>query len=557
MTLSRYKIKYMFRLRFILILSLFLIVFSATSARFGYASVENEKDSNSTFQVYIPTIINYPTITNCRYGVNNRPGLPGNQWMTTIGVGHYINFRADAQGQPVPESVELIPQIRVQQDRQNSQFLPSYTVFPPLNMDQDGLGRIILEKPGGLWIIGNEPDVANPVQDNMMPDMYAVAYHDIYNYIKALDPYAHVAIAGLSMMTPARIQYLDIVWDKYLAQYGKPMPVDVWNMHLYILPEVGFDENGNPRNSDGKIALGTDPALAKRESNGPADIECPQEDVYCRAEHDSMKIFKEQILAMRTWMKAHGQQNKPLILSEFSQLYPFVDYDDPVNPTQCFLMDEYGQCFTQERVSDYLQKTMDFLETAKNPNLGYPADDNRLIQQFAWYSMWTDPEMSGASSNLLVQDHNNYSPDAPNALTQVGNTYRDRVFSRDKTINLKAGAAPDNSAKITPPANTADVEISVGYFNDGSTFILDPFWVTFYSDANLTKIIGQTKVNPGSTGFIHGCSWGRITDWASVSWTGLPVGTHSYWAKVDSQNNITGETDEADNVIKGKVIVNP
>jgi hypothetical protein len=551
------KINNMTRLRLIFILILFLVTFSAASALIEYSAVEAEDDSNDIVNIFIPTMVNFPTATNCRYGVNNRPGLPGNQWMTAIGVGHYINFRADPHGQAVPESIEHIPQIRVQQDRQDGQFLPSYTVVPPLTIEEGGLGFFILANPGGLWIIGNEPDVAHPTQDNMLPDMYAVAYHDIYHYIKAIDPYAHVAFAGLSMMTPGRIQYMDIVWDSYQQKYGTSMPVDVWNMHLYILPEKGFDQNGNPRNSDGKIALGTDPAIAKRESNGPAHVECPKDDVYCRAEHDSMSIFKEQVVAMRTWMKEHGQQNKPLFLSEFSQLYPFVDFDDPVNPTQCYLMDEFGQCFTQERVITFMQNTMDYLETAKNPSLGYPADDNRLVQQFAWYSMWTGPEMSGSSSNLLVDDHHNYSPDAPTALTQVGQTYRDRVFSRNRTINLVAGTAPDVNAKSTLPAGTADVDISVGYFNNGSTFALDPFWVTFYSDAALINIIGQAKVEPGSTGFIHGCSWERITDWTSVTWTDLPVGTHSFWAKIDSQNNIKGETNENDNVVSGKVIVTP
>lgn len=547
----------MHHFRLIFILTIFLAIFSAASVFSGYAAPTHEYDNGIISQVYIPSITNIPTETNCRYGVNNRPGLPGNQWMTTIGVGHYINFRADPVGQPVPEEIELISQIRVRQDREDGQFISSYTVEPPLTLQKGGLGEFILTNPGKLWIIGNEPDVANPVQDNMMPDMYAVAYHDIYYFIKQIDPYAHVAIAGLSMMTPARLQYLDIVWESYLQEYDELMPVDVWNLHLYILPEVGFDEDGKPRNSDGKIALGTDPALAKREPDGPANVECPKNDVYCRAEHDSMSIFKEQIVAIRSWMKNHGQQNKPLFLSEFSLLYPFVDYDDPINPTQCYLMDEYGQCFTQERVVSFMNKTMDYLETAKSPSLGYPADDNRLVQQFAWYSMWTGSEMSGSSSNLLVDDHDQYAPDAPTALTQVGNAYRDRVFSRDKTVNLLAGEAPDIHVRANQPQGTIDVELSVGYSNSGSGFVLDPFWVTFYSDASLTKIIGQTRVEPGLTGLINGCSWGRITDWASVTWNDVPIGTHSFWVEVDSQNDINVEGISEDNVVSGKVFVSP
>ncbi len=245
------------------------------------------------------------------------------------------------------------------------------------------------------------------------------------------------------MITPGRLQYLDIVWDTYLQESGQPMPPDVWNIHLYILSEIRSWDNGP---SDGRIALGTDPDLAIKAPFGPPELDCPEDDIYCRTEHDSLVIFREQIIAMRTWMKNHGQQNKPLILSEFSISYPFVDYDDPVNPTQCFLMDEFGRCFTEQRVSSYLQETLEFLETAKDPNLGYPADDYNLVQQWAWYGMWTEPEMAGTSGNLLLQNYENYAPDAPTALTKAGNVYRDR------------------------------------------------------------------------------CAWGRITEWASNTWSGVPAG---------------------------------
>ncbi len=61
---------------------------------------------------------------------------------------------------------------------------PSYTIEPTLTMDEDGLGPIILANPGGIWLVGNEPDVANSVQDHMLPDTYARAYHDVYHFIK-------------------------------------------------------------------------------------------------------------------------------------------------------------------------------------------------------------------------------------------------------------------------------------------------------------------------------------------------------------------------------------
>ena len=88
---------------------------------------------------------------------------------------------------------------------------------------------------GLTWLIGNEPDVK--WQDNTAPEVYAIAYHRAYEAIKAGDPTAQVAIGGISEVTPLRLEYLDRVWDFYRSLYGEDMPVDVWNMHAFMLPE--------------------------------------------------------------------------------------------------------------------------------------------------------------------------------------------------------------------------------------------------------------------------------------------------------------------------------
>ncbi|MDX1415165.1 MAG: hypothetical protein R3293_13290 [Candidatus Promineifilaceae bacterium] len=539
------------RLTFLVLLSVFVVTIFALGSD-GHAAPESTDAINNPFVAYTPVVVRLPKPTNCRYGVGNEPNKPANQWMDHMGAGHYVNFVSKPWGPPVADSVELYRQVRLQQDKDNGVYLPSFSVDPPLNNGPNGLGKLVQENPNVVWMVGNEPDVANAHQDDMFPEIYARAYHDVYYFIKQIDPHARVANAGLSMMTPGRLQYMDIVWNTYVQLYAEPMPVDLWNMHLYILSEIRPWDNGP---SDGKVALGTDPALAKRAPDGPANIECPKEDVYCRAEHDNMDIFAEQIVAMRTWMKSHGQQDKPLILSEFSQLYPFVDYDDPVNPTECFLMDEFGNCFTQNRVSTFLTNAMDYLENAKDPNLGNSLDDNRLVQQWSWYSMWIDAEFSGGSSNLLVDGYETHQVGSASSLTQVGHTYRNRVLNEVTTVNILAAEASDVQAQVAGPGATADVELKVGYMNTGTGVIYDSFTVTFYADPVLTQVIGETIVVPGETGMINGCSWGHITDWASFTWTGVPEGIHSYWVKVDSNNDIFAETNEADNVISGQVTV--
>ena len=65
-------------------------------------------------------------------------------------------------------------------------------------------------------------------------------------------------------------------------------------------------------------------------------------------------------------------------------------------------------------------------------------------------------------------------------------------------------------------------------------------------------MIGETGVLPRVTGMINGCSWERIADWASITWTGVLVGTHDYWVKVDSHNGINVESEEWIMLLRGR-----
>jgi hypothetical protein len=502
--------------------------------------------------------------TNCRYGVGYILTFNDSlEWIPTLNAGWYINFTTETWGSDV-KSADFAPVIRVRQDRgPNGERLDTYKFTPPLVFEyqdengqtQEGLGAKIAQNPGHYWIVGNEVDVNNQSQDNTFPQVYARAYHDAYYYIKSVDPTAKVAIAGLSMMTPGRLQYLTIVWDTYRAVYGVDMPVDIWNMHLYILEEK---VPGNPLDyGDGKIALGTDPALAKLTSWGDPqycpplgvpDIPAndPRHDVHCRSEHDSVRIFSEQVYGMRQWMKAHGQQNKPLIISEYSLLY---EYSGPLPNGGCeFLQDEHQQCFYPERVTKYLRDTIAFMEGAKDPNLGYPADENRLVQQWLWYSIVTEPFWSGGPSNLISRDFANFAPGDPAALTMMGQAFQQEATTRAGQSNLVGGVASDVVTFADKTTNTGSAVLTASFRNSGTRSIISPVTITFYSDQALTKVIGTVTYNPEDRGAITGCAWdGRNSDQVSVVWNNLPVGSHQYWAKVDTSNAV-GETNEGDNV---------
>jgi hypothetical protein len=331
--------------------------------------------------------------------------------------------------------------------------------------------------------------------------------------------------------------------------------VDIWNMHLYIL------EERNPSNlleyGDGKIALGTDPALAKLTSYGdpqfcPAlgaeDIPAndPRDDIYCRSEHDSVRIFREQVIGMRQWMKDHGQQNKPLIISEYGLLYPYLD--GMPGGTCEFLQDEHQQCFYPERVTQYLRDTIAFMEDTKDANLGYPGDENRLVQQWLWYSIVTEPHWSGGSSNLIVRNFEGYTPGDPAALTMMGQAFREEATARVGTSNLMGGVAADVVTTVEDPGNKASVTLTASFRNSGTRSIIEPVEVTFYSNPALTQKIGSVTYTPADMGAITGCTWGeRNSEQVAIEWNNLSVGTHTYWAKIDTGNAI-GETSEGDNI---------
>jgi len=485
-------------------------------------------------KVFLPGIYrNYKPLAPplCRYGV----AAWGEQlkWLPTWRAGWTLDFGAHAP--PASVAAEYVQVIRVRQKKDGCTYLDGYNTTPSLT--ETGLGAIIRQAPGAIWLVGNEPDRGpDPgsceigVQDDTYPEVYARAYHDVYHFIKQRDPTAWVANAGLVQVTPGRLQYLDKMWQEYQARYGVPMPVDIWNMHIYILPELMPD--GRP-NGIASIALGTDPALGMGESGGdPARCSDPQ--VYCYAKHDDLTIFAQQVVAMRTWMKAHGQQNKPLILSEYSILWPYII--DPGGG--CFLQDEYGNCFTPERVNAFMTRTFDYLETAADPAFGYPLDDNRLVQSWMWFSAYFAP---GAPMSSLLTP-------SLNTLSEVGMHFRDEADKRSGYVNLLPSAVGGSKGHIGASGGTATVSLSVDMLNNGNVPVSTPLRATFYADSSLRMPIGAAI----TTSEMRGCAI-RSTR-VSVTWSGLSAGTYPFWVKVDSSNAIH-ETNEVDNVAEGAVTV--
>lgn len=244
--------------------------------------------------------------------------------------GWYLDWRVNPHALQMP-GLDYMPMVR----------LSGASYRPEL----ETVRQVATARPGALWLIGNEPDVR--WQDNVLAEDYARLYHELYHFLKEIDPSCQVAIGGISQPTPLRMRYLETVLEAYQRLFSVPMPVDVWNVHAFILREEA-DSWG----------VGIPPGFDDRHG-----------ELYEIADHDNLSIFASQLVAFRRWMKEHGEQEKPLIVSEYGILMP----------------EEYG--FPPERVQRFMIQTFDYMLNARDPAIGYPLDADRLVQRWCWFSL--------------------------------------------------------------------------------------------------------------------------------------------------------------------------
>ncbi|HET91889.1 MAG TPA: hypothetical protein ENN99_14305, partial [Chloroflexi bacterium] len=173
----------------------------------------------------------YPDVRD-RFGFDSEKSDPLTGYnVAVLDAGWYSDWGA-ALDPPHPDGLTYVQLIRFTagEDKHDP---AQVTVSPSKNT----IAQIAAAHPGSLWMMSNEPDSlyqGNPIY----PAVYAHVYHEYYHYIKGLDPTALIANGGIVQPTPCRLEYLDIVWDTYYQAYNTTMPVDVWNIHAFILREV-------------------------------------------------------------------------------------------------------------------------------------------------------------------------------------------------------------------------------------------------------------------------------------------------------------------------------
>ena len=439
---------------------------------------------------------------NCRFGVGQAQNAVTAYDITSLNVGWYANWRAQANPAR-PGGIEYVQMLRVSDGAAwGGREHPDPPTYSPSG---DALAAIVAAHPGSLWLVGNEPDCI--WQDNVLPQSYATVYHDAYAAIKAHDPTAKVSVGGIVQPTPLRLGYMDAVLDAYASRYGEPLPTDAWNVHSYILRE----ERGS---------WGCDI---------PPGSAADQGELYTLGDTDDIAIFKQRLRAFRGWMRDRGYRDAPLIITEYGTLMPYYG----LAPHEMYY-DSQGNPFDEDRAWGYMESTFDFLLTASDPDTGYPADQNRLVQRWLWYSL-DDPDYGGPL----------FDPYTTEPLS-LAVSLADYTGAISPHVDLLAVDVRQAGPVPLSPSEPATITLKARVSNVGNVAITEPFHVRFLDDQG--QPIGEDRVITPS---LAGCA---ATQAVTVTWSAVEPGAHQVQVVVDPDDGVS-EPDETNNVAYGVVLV--
>lgn len=509
----------------------------------------NRQEERSTTLLATPS--NNEVLSNtllCRLGLNvasrSLSEYPADI-LAQLRGGWYFNW-GTTLNPPTPNGIRYAQTIFVKQwkskngvltlfDRYAPYAIPyTYTIRPSFDVIQN----IARANPGSLWLVGNEIErrdwgyFEGSGQMEILPEVYAKAYHEVYHTIKAADPTAQVANGSIIIPTPLRLKYMTRIWDEYFRLYGEPMPVDVWQIHVYASPEKrdswGIDIPAGLTETVGMFYYG---------EGNPQNI----------LVNGDFSVLPEYIRAFRTWMKERGQQSKSLIITEFGVSMP-----------DWVMVGE----FTPEKVRDrHMYPGLDYVLNEKDYDIGNPADEYRLVQSTWWWSLDADAGTydqsrcqyqhngyifcQGFNGNLLWSGigYPTHSPD-PMGIAPLGQYWISYVRSLPEQVNLRPLKIIPTSSPYSQSGEPVTITLEIELSNSGSVNITEPFSVTLMNDES--QPIGNI-VFAG----LAGC--GTIAK-GHIQWENLAPGLHTIRTYVDSTFQIA-ETKEDDNELIATILV--
>lgn len=385
------------------------------------------------------------------FGVSYTGGEPTQYDIEPLNAGWFWDWSARTQSS-LPE-LEYMRTIHTKPQGEDG-----YTISPTGTVLLD----LIAANPGTTWLIGNEPDCV--WMDNVRSEIYAQAYHDAYYFIKNADPTAKIAAGSIVQPTPQRMTYLDRVLAAYESHYGEPLPADLWAIHNYTLCENcwPYPKAGEP------FAWG-----ACRVPDWPSGSS--MDTFYSVEDHYELEHFAERIIVMREWMAEHGYRNMPLIITEYGILF----YDGLVK----------GK--TAQDTIDFMNTTFDWMRTARDPEIGFPADDGKLVQRWAWFSLDHDGWYMGGE----LFDYRTHEPEA---LADAYGAYTDQVMPEMDLLTVDSNAVVIDQQNVAVTINndyiTATIDVTVA--NAGNIEMQEPITVGLYTGLTNMTLITETTLSP-------------------------------------------------------------
>lgn len=453
-----------------------------------------EKFLQASTSVYLPlaeVALPDPTLL-CRFGVNalDAVNLPS---LADMRVGWYMNFHT-AEEPPQPAGMEYMQLIAVERDTE-----ATYS-YSPAGAE---LLEVIAANPGSKWLIANEPD--SPWQGNLTPQLYANAYHELYQLVKGADPTAQLIPASIIQATELRLLYLDEVLLSYQEQFGEKMPADGWSIHNYVLSEIDCDAF---------------PELLCWGAFIPPGIDRTHGEIWQFKDNDRVDIFIERIPRFRQWLADNGYRGQPLYLTEYGVLVP-PGYQD-----------ENGEMFPPARVNAFMDATYDYLLTATDPELGDPNDGYRLVQQWAWFS-----DIDTSFNGVLFDKENNY------ARTAIGDFYASYTAGIEEEVDFYP-----RQIKISTEAS-AGVTLQATIANSGNLTHPLTALVRFYAGHPES---GGVQIGSEQLVRLAGCGENQVVD---VEWESGSPGTYDIYVEVEPQGHVT-DSNMANN-LQAKTLVIP